>query len=156
MSQVGASCLREALALNLLLHCNWGLWVALALCSGGWAGGDLHREAGAPGGFSNLCLSSQGIQPGVEPGVESVLQIPTSTNAKSSHALSNTLLRSSRPAPKALSTASSPRLCQVGGWCWRSRSPTLQTVVVWQETPGELPGLSCPVRLQRIFWLQMN
>lgn len=153
MNQAGASCLREALALNLLLHCSWGLWVALALCWGGWAGGALYREAGVPGGFSSMCLSSQ---PGMEPGVEPVLQVSASTNAKHSHALPSTLLRSSRAAPEVLSTASSPKACQVGGWWWRSRSPALPTVVVWQETPGDLPGLSCPVFLQRIFWLQMN
>lgn len=31
MNQEGASCLRDALALNLLLHCTWDLWVTLAL-----------------------------------------------------------------------------------------------------------------------------
>lgn len=146
MNQVGASFLREALALNLLLHCIWGL------CSGG----ALYRDALSLQEFLAVSAACAWV-PRMEPVVEPVLHVPASTNAKCSHALPRTLLRPSRPAPKALSTTSSPRACQVGGWWWwRSRSPTLQTLVVWQETPGDLLGLSCSVLLQRIFWLQVN
>lgn len=156
MNQAGASCLRDALALNLLLHCTWDLWVTLALWlrrlswrsssqrsrSSWWFQQHVPEFPGHPawdGARSGASASSSCLQ-----------------NAKPSHTLPSTLLRSSRPAPKALSTDSSPRACQAGSCWWRRSSPALQTVVVWQQTPGDLPELSCPVLLQRIFWLQIN